>query len=350
MGGEFPVAALAEEMTGKEEDRIRGFICLAGNPVLSTPNGRLMDEGLANLDFMVAMDWYVTETSRHADFILPPTHMLEHDHYPIISEVACIRNMAKYSPPVFSPDRDSRHGWQIIRELAISMTKNPIRRNLLKVVTPERLLKMGFRFGPYGSGLNPFKKGLTLKKVSRSVHGIDLGPMVPRLPDRLFTADKKIQLAPEMFVSELNNLEKKENSKARGIKTEFDLLLVTRRNVRSNNSWFHNLERMKKDNRCTAWVNSSDAAARKLEDGDRVRLSSGVGSIDIEIEITDSIMPGVISAPHGWGHNRDGVELSVAAKNPGVSLNDITDNRVIDTICGGAVFSGVPVSITKMET
>lgn len=349
-GGEFPVAAMAEEMLTEGPGQIRALICLAGNPVLSVPNGRLVEKAFKNLDFMVAMDWYVTETSRHANIILPPTNMLEHEHFPTMANIAGVRNVVRYSPKVFEPAADTRHNWQILKELALRVEERPLMRAALRLVTPERLLKPGLRFGPHGAGFWPKNSGLTLAKVARAEHGLDLGPLRPSLPKRLFTKNKRIDLAPSLFIKELDQLKTYQQKGGFGPSGEFDLLLIGRRNLMSNNSWFHNIERMRTTtNRCTLWINTDDAKDRGITNKERVKVSSRVGSIELEAQVTDRIMPGVVSIPHGWGHDLSGIRLSVAANDPGVSVNHITDNERLDTLCGNAVFSGVPVRVDTHE-
>jgi len=347
-GGEFPSATMAEEMLAGGEGGIRSLVCLAGNPALSSPNSLMMEQALQQLDFMVAMDWYITETSRHADIILPPSHMPEHDHFPVLANFVGIRQVAKYSPPVFLPDKASRHSWQILKEMTLRFTSNPLKRALFTLATPERLLRLGLRFGPHGARFSPAGSGLTLAKLRRWPHGMDLGPMAPSLPDRLFTKDKKIHLAPGPFVKELNRLKNLDWQPGPLPDGRFDLVLVGRRHLMSNNSWFHNFERMhNKTNRCTARMHPEDAATRGISTGDWIKVSSLSGQIELEAEVSDTIMAGSISIPHGWGHTRPGVCLRVATKYPGVCVNDIVDNERLETLCGNAVFSGIRVSVEK---
>ncbi len=346
--GEFPSSVLAEEILTEGEGRIRALLTIAGNPVVAAPNGRLMDKALAHLDFMVAIDWYIHESSRHAHIILPPTCILEHHNFMTMINLAGARNYAAYTKPVFQPRPDTRHNWQILSELSARFVSNPLFRFAIRQAKPERLLGLMLRFGPHGTGFNVLGSGLTLSKVKRAEHGIDLGPLVSRLPDRLFTKDKRINLAPELLINELKSVEHNLEPDAPKTSTqEFDLLLISRRNLMSNNSWFHNYPSMQNQtNRCTLIINSEDAENRSIKPGDSVRVTSTIGSIDIEAEVTDRIMPGVVSIPHGWGHDRPGVALHVAAKNPGVNINDITDDKRID-VSGNAAFSGLPVRVEK---
>ncbi|HEX6045308.1 MAG TPA: molybdopterin oxidoreductase family protein [Pyrinomonadaceae bacterium] len=346
--GEFPVVALAEEILTEGDGQVKALVTLAGNPVLSTPNGRELDRALASLQFMVSIDFYVNETTRHAHIILPPTFALERDHYDLAFHLLAVHNIAKFSPALFQPEEDTRHDWQILVELQTRMESDGLsgrmKRGLMKrFITPERLLDLGLRFGPHGARMNPFSKGLTLRKLRQSPHGIDLGPLTQCLPQRLRTPDKKIDLAPDVFVKDVERVEAKlfEVHATNG-----DLRLIGRRQLRSNNSWLHNTERLLRGKpQCTLLMHPSDAAHRNLSSGQTVVIRSRVGSVELPIEITDEMMPGVVSIPHGWGHSRDGVQLTVAREHAGQSINDLTDELAIDTLCGTAAFSGIPVSI-----
>ena len=351
--GEYPSAVMAEEMLTEGKGQIKAMVTVAGNPVLSTPNGKQLDRALAGLDFMVSIDFYVNETTRHANIILPPTGSLEHENYDLVFHVLAVRNTAKFSPALFEPAPDARHDWEIFLELASRLGKPgpaaPVvaraKRAVLRRLTPERLLDVALRTGPYGVR----RGGLSLKKLKEEVHGIDLGALEPCLPERLYTTEKRITLAPPLFVGDLDRVSKKLDETS-GLAAEgFDLQLIGRRQLRSNNSWMHNSYRLVKGrNRCTALMHPDDAAARKLTAQQRVRVSSRIGSVDIELEISAEIMPGVISIPHGWGHDRPGVELATAQKNPGASVNDLTDDRAIDALSGNAALSGVPVRVEAL--
>jgi anaerobic selenocysteine-containing dehydrogenase len=351
--GELPVAALAEEILTEGEDQVKAFVTLAGNPVLSTPNGRELDRALASLEFMVSIDCYINETTRHAHIILPPTSPLERGHYDIAFHLLAVHNIAKFSPPLFERTGETRHDWEILLELETRMKHDGImggvKRKLAKqFFTPERILDLGLRFGPYGGRLNPFSKGLTLRKVRKAVHGIDLGPMTPCLPERLQTAGKQIDLAPQVFVKDVDRV------KTRFLNEAVDssnghLLLIGRRQLRSNNSWMHNSERLVKGNpakpACTILMHSTDAANRDLLNGQKVEVRSRVGSIVLPLEMSDEIMPGVVSIPHGWGHDRTGNQLAVAQQHAGASINDLTDQHAIDELSGTAAFNGIAVTV-----
>jgi anaerobic selenocysteine-containing dehydrogenase len=349
-GGELPVAALAEEILTEGPGQIKALVTYAGNPVLSTPHGRELDQALASVEFMVSIDFYINETTRHAHIILPPTSPLERGHYDLAFHLLGVRNIAKFSPALFKPDDETRSDWEILLELQTRMEHDGPRGNLKRQLVktffgPERMLDLGLRFGPYGTGMNPFSRGLTLRKVKKAVHGIDLGPLTSCLPQRLRTADKCIDLAPEVLVKDVER-----------VKTRFpdvpshhsngQLLLIGRRQLRGNNSWMHNSERLLRGKpQCTVLMNPHDAAHRHLATGQKVRVRSRVGAIVVPIEVTEEIMPGVVSIPHGWGHDRPGNQLAVAQQHAGESINDLTDNQAIDSLCGTAAFNGTLVEV-----
>jgi len=355
--GELPVVTLAEEILTGGAGQVRAFVSYAGNPVLSTPNGRELDRALASLEFMVAIDFYINETTRHAHLILPPTSSLERGHYDLAFHLLAVRNTTKFSPALFESGDDTRDDWEILLELQTRMENGSLlggaKRQLIKYfLRPERMLDLGLRFGPYGARLNPFSKGLTLRKVQRAVHGIDLGPLIPCLPGRLRTADKCIGLAPEVLVKDVARV------KARLIDIEphrlnSHLLLIGRRQLRSNNSWMHNSQRLVKGNPakppCTILMHPTDAGARGFMSGQQVLVQSRVGSIRLPVEVSEEMMPGVVSIPHGWGHDRVGNQLEVAQEHPGASINDLSDHQTIDAVCGTAAFNGTPVTVQAVE-
>ena len=351
-GGEFPVVALAEEILTEGDGQVKALVTLAGNPVLSTPNGRELDRALSGIEFMLSIDFYINETTRHAHIILPPTFALERSHYDLALHLLAVRNTAKFSTALFEPDADTRHDWQILAELQTRMEHDGLRgrvkRTLIKrFFTPERILDLGLRFGPHGARLNPFSKGLTLRKLRKAVHGIDLGPLTPCLPQRLRTSDKQIELAPDALVKDV------ERVKAKLLDVHAfngELRLIGRRQLRSNNSWLHNTPRLLRGKpRCTVLMHPSDAAERELMSGQSVVVRSRVGSVELPLEITDEMMPGVVSIPHGWGHDRTGVQLAVAREHAGGSINDLTDELAIDALCGTAAFSGISVSVEPVS-
>ena len=351
--GEFPVVTLAEEILTEGAGQVKAFVTSAGNPVLSTPNGRELDRALASLEFMAAIDFYINETTQHANIILPPTSPLERGHYDLAFHLLAVRNTAKFSPALFQRSEDARHDWEILLELQTRIESGLSGRVKRKVArrffSPERILDLGLRFGPYGGGLNPFAKGLTLRKLREAVHGIDLGPLIPCLPGRLRTVDKRIKLAPDVLVKDIERVKAKFFD---GGSPDLNghLLLIGRRQLRSNNSWMHNSERLVKGKiACTILMHPTDAAQRHLSSGQKVEVRSRVGAIVVPIEISEEMMPGVVSIPHGWGHDRSGNQLAVAQQHPGQSINDITDDLTIDELSGTAAFNGTLVAVQAYE-
>jgi anaerobic selenocysteine-containing dehydrogenase len=347
--GELPVAALAEEILTEGPGQIKAFITSAGNPVLSTPNGHQLDQALTGLEFMVSIDPYINETTRHAHIILPPSSSLERSHYDVAFHLLAVRNTAKFSPAFFTPDAETRHDWQILFELQTRMQRDgvfaSVKRKVMKqFFGPETMLDLGLRFGPYGAKVNPFSSGLTLRKLKKAVHGIDLGPLKSCLPQRLRTADKQIELAPEVLIKDVERVKAKFANAS--LPSNGHLLLIGRRQLRSNNSWMHNSQRlMRGKTQCTMLIHPIDAERRSLNSGQMVSVRSGVGSVDVPVEISEEMMPGVVSIPHGWGHGRLGVELEVAQQHAGGSINDVTDNQAIDALCGTAAFNGTLVTV-----
>src|SRR6185369_10217093 len=284
--GEFPVATLAEEILTEGAGQIKAFVTIAGNPVLSTPNGRELDRALASLEFMVSLDYYINETTRHAHIILPPTSSLERDHYDLAFHLLAIRNTAKFSPALFAPDDDARHDWEILLELETRIKHDgPVgsvkRRVVKQFLGPDRMIDLGLRFGPYGSGVNLFANGLTLRKLKQAEHGIDFGPLTSCLPGRLRTADKCIELAPEVIVKDVARVKAKffETTAQRArAESNGHLLLIGRRQLRGNNSWMHNTERLVKGKpACTIIMHPEDAANRDLITGQNALVRSRVG-------------------------------------------------------------------------
>jgi len=261
-----------------------------------------------------------------------------------------VRNTTKFSPALFQPADDTRHDWEILLELQTRMENDGLvdraKGKLMKrFLGPDRILDLALRFGPYGARVNPFSKGLTLRKVKKAPHGIDLGPLKSCLPGRLQTADKCIELAPEAFVKDLARV-KTRFLTSDAAHSNGHLLLIGRRQLRSNNSWMHNSERLVKGKtQCTILMHPTDAAHRQLVNGQTVTVESKVGSVELPIQVTDEMMPGVVSIPHGWGHNRVGNQLEVAQQHAGESINDLTDNSVIDGLCGTAAFNGTLVTV-----
>lgn len=341
-GGELPCSALAEEILTPGEGQIKALITVAGNPVLSTPNGIQLDKALASLEFMVAIDFYINETTCHADVILPPTSPLEHDHYDMALMPFAIRNVAKYSPAIFPKPKEAYHDWEIFVELGKRVAALQ-GRDPLPAFDPTMILDMGLRAGPYGA-VQGHEAALDFAKVKANPHGIDFGPHQPRFPERIYHQDKKIHCAPEPLLKDMSRLLAREQS------TADSLLLIGRRHVRSNNSWMHNYPRLVKGKpRHQLFVHPDDAAPLKLKDGGRARISSRVGSVETEVLISDEVMPGVVSLPHGWGHRRPGVKMAIAESQPGVSVNDLTDDHFLDALSGNAALNGLPVKVEALD-
>ena len=349
--GELPVATLAEEISTTGEGQIKGMLLMAGNPVLSTPNGEQLDRAFKDLDLLVAIDFYINESSRHADFILPPVSPLEREHYDVIFNVLAVRNNARYAKALFPRKADARHDWEILLSLRdrlqpATSAKDKLGRLLLRRAGPSGLLALLLRQGPYGGGLN-LLKGLSLSKLKKSPHGIDLGALKPALPAALYHKDKKIHLESDFFLKDLARVEAKFFNID---KAPDKFLLIGRRDVRSNNSWLHNSQRLVKGkSRCTALINPLDAQALAIAEGDMVRVSSRVGSVELAAQISDEMMAGVISIPHGWGHNLSGTQWQTAEAHAGVSVNALTDEMQIDALSGNAVLNGVPVSLEPIK-
>jgi anaerobic selenocysteine-containing dehydrogenase len=346
--GELPVAALAEEMDTPGKGQVRALVTHAGNPVLSTPNGARLDRAIAGLEFYVAVDFYVNETTRHAHVILPPTAGLERDHYDLVFHTLAIRDTAKFSPAVLAAPPGSKHDWEILNELTRRLTRGGIAKRVKAWLTARKLGQLGPR-GMLDIGLRTGPHKLTLAQLEQAPHGIDLGALKPALPDRLRTTDKRVHLAPAELLADVARLEARlataEGGAARG-ETDGKLSLIGRRELRSNNSWMHNSERLVRgQRRCTLLMHPGDAAARGLADGARVTVTSRTGAVEVELEASETMMPGVVSLPHGWGHGRAGVRLAVANAHAGASINDLTDDQRIDTLTGNAGFSGVEVQV-----
>lgn len=335
-GGELPVSALAEEMLTPGEGQIRALVTVAGNPVLSTPNGRQLEQALDGLDFMLSVDFYINETTRYADLILPPTAPLEHDHYDTTFNVFAVRNVTRFNEAVLAKPDGALHDWEIFVGLAKAFAS----RNNLELkptMAPQQMIDMGLRFGAYGDGS---AHKLSLATLREHPHGLDLGPLQPNLAARLKTPSKAVQAAPELLLTDLARFARQE------LPSEHELLLIGRRHVRSNNSWMHNYHRLVKGKpRHQLLMNPADLASRGLSDGQRVQVRSRVGSIEVEVAASDEVMAGVVSLPHGWGHARPGVQMEIARAQPGASANDLTDERELDVPSGNAVLNGVPVEV-----
>jgi anaerobic selenocysteine-containing dehydrogenase len=374
--GELPVATLAEEIETAGDGQVRALVTVAGNPVLSTPNSGRLDRALAGLEFMVSVDPYLNETTRHAHVVLPPADPARTGHYDFSFLALAVRNVANYSPPVLPPDPDGMDESEIIARLtllaagqgvaadpdqlhelllrqalqrAADDAGSPVAgrdvadlRSLVSGDAPaERLLDALLRTGAYGDGFGRDPEGLTLKTLLASPHGVDLGPLRPRVPEVLRTPDAKIALAAPPIVADVTRLQEGMDVRREG------LVLVGRRQLRSNNSWMHNVPALVKGrDRCTLQVHPSDAGRLGLTDGGSARVSSRAGSLEVRTQVTDEVMPGVVSLPHGWGHDLPGTGMSVASAHPGVNSNLLTDEEAIDPLSGNAVLNGIPVEVT----
>lgn len=358
---ELPVSVLAEEIMTPGKGQIKGLIAIAGNPVLSIPNGKLLEEALDQLEFMVSIDPYLNETSCRADIILPPVSPFEKSHYDLFYHTYDTINWAKYSPALFKPAAPGLTDYEIIGEvikrIVVKRTSNPLKKLfanavgsfLLKALSPELILDLGLRFGPYGKGLNPFKDGLSLKKLKENPHGVFLGEHHRTIPERLYTKDKKLHLAPDILLSDIPRLKQRWLSGEAAVASEFDLLIVSR-NTNRTLGWMHNSLRLVKGKEtCTLLIHPDDASKRKIKDNTYVAVSSVTGSIEVLVKISDAMMPGVVSMPHAWGHTRPGTRLSVANAHPGASLNDITNEKVMDELTGNGVVHGVPVKVEVIK-
>ncbi len=333
-GGELPVAALAEEIETPGLGQVRALVTIAGNPVLSTPNGRRLDAALASLDFMVSVDIYLNETTRHAHVILPPTCALEHDHYDLIFHHFAVRNTARYNTPLFDKAPGTMHDWEIFQAVGKRLAEK-LGQPVKPMPRPQQIVDLGLQASAHR---------LSVEKLSAHPHGFDLGPLKPTLPGRLAHADKRIHAAPLQIFDEL--LRFATALQAVAAPGEGELRLIGRRHVRSNNSWMHNSHRLVKGNpRHQLLMHPDDALARGLADGSSVRVRSRVGEIEVEVQASAEMMPGVVSLPHGWGHNRGGTRLGIADAHAGASNNDLTDEQSLDVLSGNAALNGVPVTV-----
>jgi anaerobic selenocysteine-containing dehydrogenase len=378
--GELPVVCLSEEIETPGEGQVRALITISGNPVLSTPNSGRLRSALEDLDFIVSLDVYVNETTRHADVILPAPSPLRRSHYDLALYQFAVRNVANYSPPVLPAEPELPDEWVTLLRLAgvatgmgpdadvaafddgvartlvarelgtpgspiAGMSADEVMAELEPRVGPERLLDLMLRAGPYGDGFGSRPEGgLSLAALEAAPHGIDLGALEPRLPGALRTASGQIEVAPEALVADVPRLRAALERPASD-----GPVLVGRRHLRSNNSWMHNLPVLVKGKpRCTLHVHPSDAERYGLTDGEPARLRSRTGTLDAEVEVTDEVMPGVVSLPHGWGHDVPEAQMSVAAAHAGANSNLLADELLIDAVSGNAVLNGIPVEIAPV--
>ncbi|MEN5236727.1 MULTISPECIES: molybdopterin oxidoreductase family protein [Pseudomonas] len=335
-GGELPVSALAEEILEPGEGQIRALVTVAGNPVLSTPNGRRLDDALAGLEFMLSIDLYINETTRHADLILPSTSALENDHYDSTFNLLAVRNVSRFNRAILAKPEGALHDWEIFVGLAKAFAARA-QAELKATLPPAQMIDYALRKGPYGDA-STWK--LSLQTLDQHPHGLDLGPLTPNLAERLGTASQAVEAAPAALLEDLQRL-------ARQLPPEpGQLLLIGRRHVRSNNSWMHNFHRLVKGKpRHQLLMHPLDLHQRQLQDGQTVRVRSRTGVLEVQVQASEEMMPGVVSLPHGYGHGRQGAQLQVASAQPGVSANDLTDERLRDGVSGNAALNGVPVQV-----
>ncbi|MET4923650.1 molybdopterin oxidoreductase family protein [Streptomyces sp. PSRA5] len=374
--GELPIAVLAEEIETPGDGRIRAVIALAANPVLSAPDGSRLDRALDALDFMVSVDPYLNETSRHADVVLPPPPPSQSAHFDFAFNGFAVRNQVRYSPPAVPLAAGLMDECEILARLvlvlavggthgadpsavddqvidrtlgqAVADPLSPVHgrdvKELAAALTgaggPERRLDLMLRLGPYGDGFGADPAGLTLARLADRPHGIDLGPLTPRIPGLLKTRSGRVELLPAPIAADLPRL------RAALTDVPASLVLVGRRHLRSNNSWMHNVPTLNGgSNRCTVQVHPTDAARLGLADGGAARITTEAGEITIPVEITDTVRAGVVSVPHGWGHDRPGTRMAVAHARPGVNVNQLLDGSRRDPLSGTSVLNGFPVEL-----
>ncbi|MGZ4173152.1 MAG: molybdopterin-dependent oxidoreductase [Solirubrobacteraceae bacterium] len=378
--GELPVACLAEEIDTPGQGQVRALITLSGNPVLSTPNSGRLDAALESLELMVSVDIYVNETTRRADVILPAPSPLRRSHYDLALYLFAVRNVAHYSPPVLEPEADLPDEWVTLLRLSgvaaglgpdadVEVFDEQVARSLIdrELKTPEspvagrdadellaaleprrgpeRLLDLMLRTGPYGDGFGARPEGISLATLEAAPHGLDLGALRARLPDALRTASGRIELAPEALTADVERLRA-----SLALARNGGLVLVGRRHLRSNNSWMHNLPMLVKGpERCTLHVHPDDAATHGLADGDSAEVSSRTGTVVALVEVTDEVMSGVVSLPHGWGHDVAGSRQRVAAAHAGSNSNVLADELLVDAVSGNAVLNGIPVELAPVR-
>jgi anaerobic selenocysteine-containing dehydrogenase len=362
--GDLPAVTMAEDVETDAPERMRALVTHAGNPVLSNPDGARLARALDRLDFMVAVDIYANETTRHADLILPPTWSLERDNVDFFFYLWSTRNVAKYSPAALARPEGALHGWEIFLELAarlIGMGATPraaddaffdglaaalglepaaVRPAFGDTSGPDRMIDLLLRVGPHGDGLGTRPDGWTLDRLRAEPHGVDFGPLRESLPGHLTTPSGRIELDHAVVVGDVPRL------RAMLERREDGLLMIGRRDLRSKNSWLHNVPAMMKGaDRCTLLVHPDDADRLGLVDGGKASLRTKTGALVAPVEVSDEMMRGVVSLPHGWGHALEGVELRVAATKPGVPTNFLLDLGRVDAPSGNAVLTAIPVEI-----
>ncbi|MBL0124035.1 MAG: molybdopterin-dependent oxidoreductase [Betaproteobacteria bacterium] len=332
-GGELPVATLAEEIFTPGEGQIRGMITMCGNPVLSTPNGRQLDRALELLDFMMSIDIYLNETTRHADLILPPTSALNHDHYDLIFNAFAVRNVTRYNEAIWARPEDERYDWEIFSGVGERLAAKLGREF---AATPELRRIIGGMLKKSGN-----REGTTLESLKAAPHGIDLGALRPSLSARIETPDQQVDCAPPPMLADIARFNRELVAAA-----STGLRLIGRRHVRSNNSWMHNYHRLVKGKaRHQLLMHPNDLASRGIASGQVVELSSRIGILQVPVEASTDMMPGVVCLPHGWGHDREGTRLGIASTLAGASYNDVSDDKYLDAISGNAALNGIAVEV-----
>lgn len=336
-GGELPVAALAEEILTPGDGQVRGMVTAAGNPVLSTPNGRRLDEALASLDFMLSIDIYLNETTRHAHLILPPTSSLHHDHYDVTFNALAVRNVARFNEAIWPRPDDERYDWEVFPAVCTRLAAKTGRE--YKPLGPtaaviEEMLARGAS-----------EHGVTMSTLRAAPHGIDLGPLEPSLFQRLETADGKIDCAPDPALADIARFQEGSGASLR----PGTFRLIGRRHLRSNNSWMHSSHRLIKGKpRDQLLMHPDDLASLRLQDGQTVEVRGGGGAVRIAVEASETMMRGVVCLPHGFGHHRPGTRLGLAERNAGVSYNDLADGTV-DAVSGNAALNGMTVEVRGVD-
>ncbi len=342
--GELPAVAMSEEMLTEGDGQIKALFTGAANPVLTSTNGPLLEKALGGLEFMVSLDPFINETTRFADVILPPTSTLEHDHYDMAFLAMAVQNVVRFNQPVFPKPDGALHDWEIFTELGKRMAKK-LGVQPLPDSTPDQMIDFGLQTGPYSDQAGHPEK-LSLDRLKQNPHGIDLGPLQPSLPDRIYSDSKQINCAPDIIIVDL---ERVENHLRQTTSDESGLLMIGRRHLFDANSWLHNCKRLVKGkNRCLLFMHPDDMTDLGLTDGQTVKITSRVGSVEVGVKATDEVMKGVVSLPHGWGHNRPGVRLSIASQHAGVSMNDLTDEKAFDPVSGIASLNAIPVTVAAV--
>ncbi|HUM00530.1 MAG TPA: molybdopterin dinucleotide binding domain-containing protein, partial [Mycobacterium sp.] len=380
VGGMIPSSTMAEEMLTPGDGQVRAMITLMTNPLRSAANSAQIERAFAGLEFFVAVDFYINETTCHAHIILPTPSAAEQANYEIGLYLLSVRNVAKWSWPAVPAPSGTPETWQVLSNISArlmglagmpeqaiddfilrkfaegavdeqcpwaGLTVDEVVEKVDGGIGPERITDMLLRVGPYGDGFGRRPDGLTLAKLQAAAHGIDLGPLQPRLREVINTVSGVIELAPATMINDVPRL--RAHMAARAGTPGNGMVLIGRRDLRCSNSFMHNLPAlMKGRDRCTLQISRQDAGRMDLTDGSPARITSRVGSLVAPVEVTDDLLPGVVSLPHGWGHDVADARLSVAKAHAGVNTNVLTDNQAYDVASGTAVLSGTPVSVEPL--